>query len=114
MQNFKAYGFKTIQVNGFILFTCNISVDRIANSDLPTIEGMTMHQTEKRFGKNKIVKETTNFCYTTMSYSDHSRMQILLGLFLEQYAISKIKTKFGWAHPEQQVKVVYDSDDLCF
>jgi hypothetical protein len=92
MQNIKAFGFKTVQVNGQLVFTCNISV--------PKIEGLLVYQTEKKFGKNKITKDTTQFIYSTMSYSEHSRIQKELGLFLEQLAITKIKNRFLWAHPE--------------
>jgi|APGre2960657404_1045060.scaffolds.fasta_scaffold13511_2 hypothetical protein len=100
MQNIKAFGFKTVQVNGQLVFTCNISVNRISNEDLPKIEGLLVYQTEKKFGKNKITKDTTQFIYSTMSYSEHSRIQKELGLFLEQLAITKIKNRFLWAHPE--------------
>lgn len=118
MQKIKSFGFKTIQVNGAIVFTCNISVNRIPTPNLPKIEGMNIWQTDKPMGKNKIIKETTNFCYTTMSYSDHSRMQKELGLFLEQLAINKIKAKFQWAHPEEIDFAFYHnqalSEDLDF
>jgi len=101
MQSFKLFGFKTIQMNGAIVFTCNISVSRIPNSNLPKIEGMNIYQTDKPFGKNKLIKETTQFTYLTTDYSDHSRMQKELAIFLEQLAIDKIKSKFQWAHPEK-------------
>lgn len=103
MQSFKLFGFKTIQMNGAIVFTCNISVSRIPTSNLPTIEGMNIYQTDKPMGKNKIIRETTQFTYTTMSYIDHSRMQKELSLFLEQLAIDKIKAKYQWAHPEEYI-----------
>jgi len=112
MQKIKAFGFKTVQINGLLVFTCNISVSRIPNSNLPIIEGMNIYQTDKPMGKNKLIKETTQFTYTTMSYSDHSRMQKELGLFLEQLAVDKIKNRFLWAHPEE---IVYDySEDFNF
>lgn len=110
MQKIKCFGFKAIQINGQPVFTCNISVARIAESNLPKIEGMSVWQTDKPFGKNKLIKETTQFVYTTMSYIEHSRMQKELGLFLEQLAIDKIKSKYQWAHPEKMEELCYLSD----
>jgi hypothetical protein len=111
MLKFKSFGFKTILINGANVFTCNISVSRITNP--PIIDGISIYQTDKPFGKNRLIKQTTQFTYTTTDYSDHSRMQTELGLFLEQLAIDKIKTKFNWAHPYIAQELVSDHNPIA-
>jgi hypothetical protein len=121
---FKTFGFKTVVINGFSVFTCNISIGRIDkhnySGELPKIDGVSIIDTERLVGKkgsNRIRKEMSTFSYTTTNAQEHYRMQQEIGLFLEQYAMHKLKAKYQWAHPED-IKPKYEyispTDDLCF
>jgi hypothetical protein len=97
IQNFKSYGFKTIRVNGFNVFTCNIIIDRIVEH--PSIEGVAIIDSSKLL-KSGAIKKTTTFSYTTTDFHLHLRMKREVMLFMEAHAISKVIAKYNYLHAE--------------
>jgi tRNA A37 N6-isopentenylltransferase MiaA len=97
IQNFKSYGFKTIRVNGFNVFTCNIIIDRI--NELPDIEGVSITNSSKLL-KSGANKDTTKFCYTTADYHLHQKLRREVMLFMEQHALNKVAAKYSYLHTE--------------
>ena len=102
MQSFKFFGFKSIVLNGHLLFTCNIAIDRI--DEHPVINGVFISNSSKllKSGKEKL---TTIFSFLTTNPEENERMIREIGLFLEQHAQNKLKKKYSWAHQQEYTEV---------
>ena len=97
---FKTFGFKTVVINNFPVYTCNISVDRLLENDTPLIDGVWIINSSKLLKSGK-EKECTNFSYVTTSHELHCNMQKNIMLFLEQHALRKHIAKYAYLHDQQ-------------
>ena len=112
LHNFKTFGFKTIIINGYPIYTCNISISRTEH--LPEIEGVHITETTRLIGKYKITKEMTTLSYATTNAHEHDRLKIAVGLFLKSHAIDKITAKYNWTEPVSEWQFQDVSEELCF
>lgn len=115
LHNFKTFGFKTIAVNGYPIYTCNISISR--TEQLPEIAGVQITETTRLAGKQRTTKQMTTLSYATTNAHEHERLKIAVGLFLKSHAIDKITAKYHWTEPvaEQQLQRQFQGiEELCF
>jgi hypothetical protein len=102
MESFKFFGFKSIVLNGHLVHTCNIAIDKIDVH--PVIQGVSIWNTDKLLKSGRI-KETTTFTYLTTDSFEHDRMLREIGLFLEQHAKNKLAKKYAWVHNQMPTEV---------
>ena len=88
------YGFNVLKINNLHrVYTCKIAVK---NSKFPDIAGL--HVCPTKSGKLLL-------SYVTTDIKEHVRMQKDIMLFLEEHAMSKIKSKYAWLHSEEEYKL---------
>jgi hypothetical protein len=103
-QNLKFFGFKNLILNGHLVHTCNISIDRIEEEYLPVIDGVFVSNSSKllKSGKEKL---TTVFSYVTTNHEENKRLIKEIGLVLEKHAQDKLKKRYAWVHNELPTEV---------
>lgn len=92
------HGFKTIQVNGIEVYTCNLAIKRDEfpyDEATPEIDGVRIYPSHKLMGKNK--KEVPVFIirYATTDFKQHTWMKTSVINLLQEHAYTQITRKYA-------------------
>lgn len=91
------HGFKTLQVNGLNVFSCNLAIKRDEYEETPTpqIDGVVIYASYKRMGKNK--KEVPVFIirYVTTDAKQHAWLKTMVMNLLQEHAYRQVTLKYA-------------------
>lgn len=114
----KLFGFKTLTVNGFNVYTCNLKIAD-TDKDFTSLQqmGIVCYKGSTLVGKKgkQRSKDIISISFATLSMADYDAKYKAISLWLEEEYISRIKQKYAHLHPaEELIETPYFSEDLDF
>jgi hypothetical protein len=107
----RAYGFSIVDLNGYNVYTCNISIDQMDDKDHPVIDGVHFSNKTSFIGKNKKEKFLTAITFITLDFLEYNRMKMAVGRFLKQHAENKNNKKYAWTEEKPSSKPEYTYEE---
>lgn len=117
----KNYGFKTVEINGLNVYTCNLAIKRDEfpyDEATPQIDGVVIYPSSKLMGKNKKEVPVYVIRYATTDAKQHLWLKTMVMNLLQEHAYKQVTRKYAAMRgelPETSVETFsLDHDDLPY